>query len=252
MIPKTFKIEVCANSLQSAINAQKGGADRVELCDNLYEGGTTPSAATIQLAQQKLQLDIFVMIRPRGGDFCYTDLEFDIMKMDIEFCKRAGIAGVVLGILQLDGTVDFVRTRTLVQLAAPMKVTFHRAIDMTAHPLQALETVIATGCHGILTSGQQNKAIHGIALLEKMVEQAADRIDIMVGSGVNAKNAQHFAAIGIRSFHLSGQVFQESVMQFRNPAIAMGGLTGIPEYGRKVTSIDKIAALKTTLNRFML
>ena len=252
MKPKTFKIEVCANSLQSAINAQKGGADRVELCDNLYEGGTTPSAATIQLAQQKLQLDIFVMIRPRGGDFYYTDLEFEIMKADIVFCKSVGVTGVVLGILQPDGTIDLVRTRTLVQLAAPMKVTFHRAIDMTINPLQALEAVVATGCHCVLTSGQQNKAIEGIALLEKMVKQANGRIDIMVGSGVNAENAQYFAAIGIQTFHLSGQVFQESVMQFRNSTIAMGGLTGIPEYGRKVTDIGKIAALKTVLTRFIL
>lgn len=250
MYNQPFLIEVCANSLQSAINAEKGGAHRVELCDNLYEGGTTPSAATLQLAQQRLHIDIFAMIRPRGGDFCYTDLEFEIMQADIVFCKSLGIAGVVFGILKPDGTIDLARTKALVALAAPMKVTFHRAIDMAAQPLTALEVVIASGCHTILTSGQHNKAIQGIYQIQKMVEQANNRIEIMAGSGVNAQNVLTFARIGVRCFHLSGQVFQESPMVYRNPTIAMGGLSGIPEYGVKVTATAKIKALREVLEGY--
>ena len=247
---KNYLIEVCANSLESALNAQKGGANRVELCDNLYEGGTTPSAATIQLAQEKLNIDVFVMIRPRGGDFCYSDLEFEIMQADILFCKKIGIPGVVLGILKPDGTVDIKRTKQLVELASPMKVTFHRAIDMTQDPIEAVEAIIESGCHCILTSGQQNKAIQGLSQIQKMHTQAQGRIDIMVGSGINADNALDFAQIGIQNFHLSGQVFQESVMQYRNPLIAMGGLKGIPEYGRKVTTVGKIRDLRMALSQF--
>jgi len=146
-----FKLEICADSVQSAIDAQKAGASRVELCDNLLEGGTTPSYGTITSARDNLEIGLHVLIRPRAGDFLYSDLEFQIMRRDIKICKECGTDGIVIGILKKEGTIDVERTAELVKLAHPMSVTFHRAFDMCINPEQGLEDIIASGADRVLT-----------------------------------------------------------------------------------------------------
>ena len=161
-----YLIEVCAAHVQSAIAAQEGGAKRVELCDNLYEGGTTPGYAAIKVTREKLNIGINVMIRPRGSDFCYSDLEFEMMKEDIKVCKELGVDGVVFGILLPDGNVDIERTNILVELAKPMSITFHRAFDVTPDPFKALEDIIDLGIDRILTAGQKNTVPDGKQLIK--------------------------------------------------------------------------------------
>ena len=153
---KNIEVEICTFSLESCVNAQLAGASRVELCSGMYDGGTTPSAAMIRMAREKLSIELYVMIRPRGGDFLYSDLEFELMKEDILYARSCNADGVVFGILKADGSVDVERTKELVEWAAPMKVTFHRAIDMTRNMEEALEDVVRAGCYRILTSGGRN------------------------------------------------------------------------------------------------
>ena len=184
-----MEIEICCGSIQSAANAKAGGAVRVELCQGLVEGGTTPSPATIQYAVRKLGLQVFVLVRPRGGDFCYNDLEIKIMEEDVEFCKEAGVAGIVVGFLNPDGSIDTELTRHFVAIAAPLPVTFHRAFDECKNPLKALEQVIDCGCKRILTSGCKPTAMEGAEMLQKLVKQADGRITILAGSGVTPENA---------------------------------------------------------------
>ena len=184
-----MEIEICCGSIQSAANAKAGGAVRVELCQGLIEGGTTPSPATIEFAVKELGLQVFVLIRPRGGDFCYNELEIKTMEEDVEFCKKAGVAGIVVGFLHPDGSIDTELTRRFVKLAAPLPVTFHRAFDRCADPLKALEDVIGCGCARILTSGCKPTAMEGADMLQKLVEQSNGRITILAGSGVTPENA---------------------------------------------------------------
>lgn len=214
-------VEVCAFSLQSCLTAQTAGAGRIELCGGLAEGGTTPSAGLIQLARQHLIIPLFVMIRPRGGDFLYTDPERAVMRADIETAKRMGADGVVLGLLRADGTVDEERTRQLIELAHPLPVTFHRAFDMTRDPLEALEAIIHAGAVRILTSGQQPTAEAGLPVLRRLVRQAAGRIEIMAGAGVNATNAGALIEAGVDALHLSGSATHNSSMVYRQPAVSM-------------------------------
>lgn len=214
-------VEVCAFSLQSCLTAQTAGAGRIELCGGLAEGGTTPSAGLIQLARQHLTIPLYVMIRPRGGDFLYADPERAVMRADIETAKRMGADGVVLGLLRADGTVDTDRTRQLIELAHPLPVTFHRAFDMTRDPLKALEDIIHTGAVRILTSGQQPTAEAGLPVLRRLVRQAAGRIEIMAGAGVNATNAGALIEAGVDALHLSGSAKLDSSMVYRQPAVSM-------------------------------
>jgi copper homeostasis protein len=242
-------IEVCANSLQSALNAQAGGAGRVELCDNLYEGGTTPSHGTILLAREKLHIKLHVLIRPRGGDFVYSDIEFEVKKKDIEFCKEIACDGVVIGCLNVDGTIDIEKTAEAIKIARPMSVTFHRAFDMTCDPFEALDQLIALGVDRILTSGQKNKAPDGKKLIAELVKRAGDRLVIMPGSGINKANiAMMHEFTGANEFHLTGQKKIESKMKYRKEGIYLGGLPQIPEYEIAETDVETIrnvvAALK--------
>lgn len=186
------RVEVCAETLESALTAEQGGAYRVEFCDNLAEGGTTPSAGQIAEARKRLSIKLYPIIRPRGGDFLYTDVEFDIMRRDVEFCGREGCDGVVIGMLRADGSVDMKRCRELVAIARGfgMGVTFHRAFDVAADRRQALEDLIALGCERVLTSGGAATAEEGIGELTALVEQAAGRVVIMPGSGVTPGNAR--------------------------------------------------------------
>jgi len=234
-------LEICASSVASCIAAQQGGAKRIELCDNLLEGGTTPSYATIALAREKVDIDIYPIIRPRGGDFLYDDLEFAIMQKDIAMCKQLGCNGVVIGLLTADGQIDVTRTKILVEQAWPMGVTFHRAFDMTADPLQALEDVISTGCERILTSGQRNTAPEGTELLKTLVQLAEERIIIMAGSGVRANNIVMLVQeTGATEFHTTARSYVESKMVYRNPHVSMGGIPGVPEYGISLTQADDV------------
>ncbi|MCF8366572.1 MAG: copper homeostasis protein CutC [Bacteroidales bacterium] len=234
-------IEICANGLQSAINAQKAGAGRIELCDNLYEGGTTPSAACIILARKYLNIKMHVLIRPRGGDFLYDDLEMEIIREDILFCKANRCDGIVAGFLNADGSVNTARTKELVELARPMSVTFHRAFDMTPDPFEALEQIISSGANRILTSGQKNKAPAGTELIKALVKKAAGRIIIMPGAGINESNIEKMITeTGAKEFHLSGMGYLPSQMDYRKEGIFMGGLSQIPEYEIAVSDIKKI------------
>lgn len=238
-------LEICAASLASCVAAAEGGADRIELCDNLLEGGTTPSYATIALAREKVKIALYPIIRPRGGDFLYDDLEFAIMQKDIQLCKELGCDGVVTGLLTADGKVDKPRTRTLVELAWPMGVTFHRAFDMTDDAFEALEDVIETGCERILTSGQRNTAPEGAPLIAQLVEKAAGRIAIMAGSGVRANNVGALVtATRAQEYHTTAKDYIESRMQFRNPNVSMGGIPGVPEYGIAVTQAEQVKLIR--------
>ena len=203
----TYQLEICANSPVSAVAAQEGGAHRIELCQQLEIGGITPSAGQIRLVRQLLTIGMHVLIRPRAGDFNYSHLEFEEMKADVSYCRSIGCDGVVVGILNADGTVDETRMKTLVNLASPMQVTFHRAFDCCSNPTKALEMIIACGCHRLLTSGMQHTAYEGTALIRKLIQQADGRIEIMPGAGIDETNILAIAAAtGASAFHTSAKV----------------------------------------------
>jgi copper homeostasis protein len=244
-----FKLEICVDTLESALDAQNAGADRVELCSNLIEGGTTPGYGTLTSVRNSLDIDLNVIIRPRGGDFLYTDQEYDVMRRDIDICGECGVNGIVLGILQYDGEIDIERTARLVEIASPMTVTFHRAFDMCCDPIKGLEDVIVTGAVRILTSGQQALAVDGIELLGFLKNQAADRVIIMPGSGINDKNIERIArTTGASEFHLTARKIIESEMVYRKQGISMGGIPGIPEFARKIVDPSMIRNIINILN----
>ncbi len=212
-----IQLEICANSLPSALSAQQGGADRIELCDNMKEGGTTPSPGTIVQVRRLLNIQLYPIIRPRGGDFLYTNEEYQIMEEDIRFCKKVGCDGVVIGLLTQEGEIDMKRTKQLVAAAHPLGVTFHRAYDRCRNPIQALEEIIDCGCERILTSGQEPTAIEGASLLELLVQKAGDRIAIMPGSGVLPENiASLIKKTKAQQYHSTAKSVIESKMRFEN------------------------------------
>ena len=238
------KIEICANSVESAVKAQEGGAYRVELCAGIPEGGTTPSFGDIRMARQLLQkTKLHVIIRPRGGDFLYSKLELDIMLHDIKVARQLGADGVVFGCLTAEGNVDVQAMKMLMNAVGDMSVTFHRAFDMCKNPQEALEQIIALGCNRILTSGQEPNAVKGIPLLKELVKQADGRIIIMPGCGVNPSNILQIAEeTGASEFHFSGRSTYESGMIYRNPKVSMGGTVKIEEYEKDVTNPDIVKA----------
>lgn len=241
---RPFFLEVCVDSVESAIAAQAGGAARVELCDNLVEGGTTPSAGTIELARKHLDIALNVIIRPRGGDFCYSEMEFEIMKRDIEIARELGADGAVIGILNPNGTVDLKRTQRLVDLARPLSVTFHKAFDMTRDPFEALETLIGIGVDRILTSGQEASVIEGMDVVRALMKRAGRRIIIMPGGEITARNIQTILKLtGARELHAVATMEAPSAMRFRNPRVFMGGTFRPPEYNRNVTDAGGVRRL---------
>ena len=213
------ELEICVFSVESAMTAQKAGAGRVELCSGFAEGGLTPSAGAIRMVRKLLNIECYVMIRPRGGDFCYSDIEFEQMHHDIEYAKSCGVDGVVLGALQPNGHVNISRTRELVQHASPLKVTFHRAFDLTIDPLRALDDIVVCGCCRILTSGQKATAVEGLDVIRKLVNYSAGRIDIMAGSGVHPENAHQFIEAGVQALHFSAKKLKAGRMIYRNPEV---------------------------------
>ncbi len=212
-----FLLEVIGFNIESCIIAQAAGAQRIELCDNPDEGGTTPSYGFIKAAREILSIELYPIIRPRGGDFLYTEAEFGIMQTDVQICKDLRCDGVVIGMLLPDGTVDKKRCKHLVDLAYPMGVTFHRAFDRTNDPFIAMEDIIEIGCERILTSGLKPTATKGADLINQLIQQADDRIIIMPGSGIRSDNiADVVEKTGAVELHTSARSFANSRMQFTN------------------------------------
>jgi copper homeostasis protein len=235
-------LEIAANSVASALAAQQGGANRVELCTALELGGLTPSHAQIALARDHLRIPLYVLIRPRVGDFLYTDLECETMQRDIESCVALGCDGVVLGALDADGRVDSARCRALIAAAGKLGVTFHRAFDLSRGPAQALEAIVALGCERILTSGAQVSAPDGAALIRELVAQAAGRIVVMPGAGITAQNIAALAhATDAREFHASAKRQQPSGMRHQRPAL------GDMEGGELRSDVEQVRALAQAL-----
>lgn len=239
-------IEVCVDSVASAIAAERGGAARVELCSSLLEGGVTPSAGMIELvrAKTKASLGLQVIIRPRGGDFCYSDEEIEIMSRDIETAKDLNADGVVFGVLNEDGNVNSTRTRQLVDLARPLNVTFHRAFDMSADLFRALEDVCETGADRILTSGGEQTCLQGVDMLARLAEAARGRITLMAGGGIGHDNA---AAIvertGVNEIHVGLSSPVPSPMLYRNLRVSMGKAPG-REYQRMQVLQENVTRLR--------
>ncbi|GAB2545036.1 copper homeostasis protein CutC [Rhodanobacter koreensis] len=235
-------LEIAANSVASALAAQAGGAGRIELCCALELGGLTPSHAQIALARERLHIPLYVLIRPRAGDFLYSDLECEVMQRDIETCAALGCDGVVLGVLDAEGRVDSARCRELIAVAGKLGVTFHRAFDFSRDPAQALEDIVALGCERILTSGTQASAPDGAALIRDLVVQAAGRLAVMPGAGVTAQNiAALAAATGAHEFHASAKRQLPSGMRHRRP------LLGDMEGGELRSDVEQVRALATAL-----
>jgi copper homeostasis protein len=233
-------LEVCAGSLASAVAAQKGGANRIELCDNLSAGGTTPSPGVIKQAVKLLDIPVFVLVRPRPGDFLYSEVEFEAMKEDVVFCKKQGAKGIVAGILEEDGSIDMKRMMELVTLSRPLKFTFHRAFDMVADPFKALEEVITLGIDRILTSGQAPSAIEGADLIAELIKLSGIRITVMPGGGITANNVSGLIKkTGAKEFHASLRSPVKSRMEFLNYAASMGK-TDHDEYTWMETDIEKV------------
>lgn len=199
-------LEICANSYQSAINAQNAGAHRIELCSELSVGGITPSFGLLKQVLNELSIPVHVLIRPRSGDFVYSEDEFQTMKADIEMCKKLGVSGIVSGVLTREPALDLDKIQELVDLTRPLEFTFHRAFDELKDPFQGLEQLIELGVNRILTSGQKEKAEDGLELLEELVRQAVRRINIMAGSGISAQNVAKFKSIGITEVHASASI----------------------------------------------
>ncbi|WP_214071076.1 copper homeostasis protein CutC [Mucilaginibacter sp. dw_454] len=243
-------LEVCANSITSALAAQEGGAVRVELCDNLYAGGTTPSPGQITVARKLLNIKLYILIRPRGADFLYDDIEFETMITDVQYCINAGCDGIVTGILKADGTVDKERNRTLVQMAtkAGLGATFHRAFDMCADYSQALEDIIELGFERILTSGGKSTAVEGSRTIAELVKQANGRISIMAGSGLTEINAADLVLFtGVHEIHGTLQSRVQSKMQYANDHIIMGSTIG-DEYAIEVTDAERVRSVIAKVN----
>jgi copper homeostasis protein len=220
-----ISIEVCVDSLASALAAQHGGAARVELCSGLLEGGLTPSAGLIELVRAGSSIGLQVMIRPRSGDFCYTGEEFETMRRDISVAKRLGVDGIVLGILNASGDVDVERTRELVELARPLNVTFHRAFDMSVNLFRALEDVCSSGADRLLTSGGESTAEQGAPVIERLVKAARGRIAIMACGGIAEHNALNIIRrTGVREIHVGLRRPAASPMLYQNPRISMGAI----------------------------
>jgi len=242
-------LEICCDSIDSALAAERGGAQRIELCSSLLEGGLTPSVGFIRTVRANTSVALFVMIRPRGGDFCYTDDEFAAMQDDVSVAKSSGADGVVLGLLTEDGDIDVTRTAALLELAAPLPVTFHRAFDLSADLERSLEAVIRTGAQRILTSGGMPAALEGTEQIRQLVVAAGDRIKVMAGSGINSGNAAEvIAQTGVCEIHASAKAKVPSPMRFRKN-VPMGS-SEHNEYTRFVANEEEVIRLSKVLRDF--
>lgn len=242
-----IRFEACVEGVDGVVAAERGGADRVELCASLTEGGLSPSPGVVAGAVAAASIPIVCMVRPRGGDFCYTAAEFAAMLADIAAFRAAGVGGIVCGVLLPDGTIDAGRTARLVEAAGPLPVTVHRAFDMTRDPLAALDTLIELGVARVLTSGQEATAVEGAGLIATLAQRAADRVEILPGSGLTPENVAAFvAATGVREVHATAFARTESPMAYRNERVYMG-VPGLPEYARQVTDVAEVRRMVAAL-----
>ncbi|MGB5027716.1 MAG: copper homeostasis protein CutC [Chitinophagaceae bacterium] len=239
-----YIIEIATSDFATTQSAVQGGADRIELCANLAEGGTTPSYGTIKKCREAFPVLLYPIIRPRGGDFLYTSEEFEIMLQEVKLCRQLGCDGVVIGLLNTDGNIDVKRTAQLVEAAYPLGVTFHRAFDRCRNPFEALEQLIVTGCERILTSGQKPAAPDGVKLINELNREANDRIIIMPGSGVRKENIKMLAQeTGCTEFHSSLRGKEKSKMDFIHPAFA----DSAESYSNNAISPEEVRALRSSL-----
>ena len=232
------------DSVESAVNAEKGGAVRVELCCDLVEGGITPSLGMLRMVKRAVAIPVFVMIRPRGGDFLYSESEFDVMKEDLKVLKENGADGIVFGVLTAVGDIDADRSRELICLARPLPVTFHRAYDMVRDPVQSLEVLVEMGVDRVLTSGQDSTALEGLPLLKRLVELAQGRIGVVPGGGITERNLKRILQdSGAIEFHCSARRPRSSSMEYCHARVSMGAKFGPPEFSIQVANEERVRKL---------
>jgi len=241
---KDIKIEICLEDADSVIAAEKGGANRVELCSDLFEGGTTPSLGMLLTAKAHTSIPINAMVRPRGGDFCYSEVEFETMLRDVQLFKENGANAIVFGILTPEGEIDVERSKKIIEAARPLPVTFHRAIDMTKDLNKSLEILISLGVERVLTSGGEPTVMEGILKLKELVEQAGDRIVVMPGCGITEKNFEYLASVvGAKEYHVFLPKEYESKMTYRPGTIYMGGMLRQPEFLINHTDAQRVKTI---------
>ncbi|MDY2937555.1 MAG: copper homeostasis protein CutC [Fusicatenibacter sp.] len=246
---KDYILEVCTDSVESALAAEQGGATRLELCGNLVIGGTTPSPKLYEEIRKYSRIPMHVLIRPRFGDFCYTRYEYEIIRGEIEMFRELGAEGVVIGVLSEDGTLNRTAMEGLMEAAQGMSVTLHRAFDVCADPFAALEEAVSLGVNTILTSGQQNTCVKGVSLLAALEKQAGGRIRIQAGGGVSAEVIQKlYPLCGVSAWHMSGKVEEDSRMKYRKEGVNMG-LPSLSEYTIYRTSMESIRKAKGVLEQ---
>lgn len=249
---KKYILECCVDSVESALEAKKGGADRIELCSALVIGGLSPSAVLFQRIKQEVGIPTHVLLRPRFGDFCYTEHEHEIIKEEIKMFRELGADGVVIGSLAPDGSLCMEQMRELMAETGDMSVTLHRAFDMCRDPMETLEQAVTLGVHTILTSGQKNSAANGRALLRELVEKADGRIDILIGAGVEASVIEKlYEETKSTSYHMSGKITLDSRMKYRKRDVNMG-VASMSEYEIWRTSAKKVADAKKVLEQIVI
>ena len=244
---ENYILECCVDSVESAIEAEKGGANRIELCSALVIGGLSPSKALFEKVKEQVNIKIHVLLRPRFGDFCYTDFEHEIIKKEIKMFKELGADGVVIGTLKSDGSLNLGQMKELVEEAEGMSITLHRAFDMCADPFRTLEEVKELGIHTILTSGQKNNCIDGKELLGQLMKKANREVDILIGGGVDVSVIPAlYESTGATSYHMSGKVTLDSEMQYRKEDVSMG-VASMSEYQIWRTSAERVSQVKLVL-----
>lgn len=245
---KKYLLECATDSVESALAAAKGGADRLELCANLIIGGTTPTLALFDEVRSHSDIPLYILIRPRFGDFLYSDYEANVICREIEMFRKAGAEGVVIGSLNKDGFLNMEHMKRFMDCAKDMSVTLHRAFDMSADPIVTLEQAKELGVNTILTSGQAPSSLEGIDLYEKLIEKAGDEISILAGGGIKASTIKTLLKkTSLTSFHMSGKIVVESGMEFRNPVVSMG-LPGISEYNIWLTDENNVREARKVLD----
>ena len=243
-------LEASVYSIDGIIAAKDAGADRVELCDNIQEGGTTPSYGMIRQAK-KIDIPLFVIIRPRGGDFVYCESDIEVMLDDIAICRQLGVEGVVFGLLLPDGSIDLNNTARLVEAARPMQVTFHRAFDMCQDARTALKQLVGLGVERVLTSGQRNTAFEGKDILAELNQNCPEGIKLLIGSGVNADNLKALhETIQADEYHMSAVQYESSSMEYKNPYISMGNNAEMDEFRVLKANPDKLVKAKQVIDQF--
>ncbi|WP_266202403.1 copper homeostasis protein CutC [Pontibacter kalidii] len=237
-------LEICIDSVASAIAAEQGGAQRVELCDYLAGGGTTPSAGMIEVVRQSINIGLHVLIRPRRGDFLYSPAEFEVMKRDIQLCRGLGVDGIVIGALTKDGSIDVAGTQALIDAAQGMSITFHRAFDLVSDPYKALDDLLQLNVHRLLTSGQQETALQGADLIRELHERAAGKLIILPGGGVTPANVQELVSrTGVSEVHASVRKSVDSDMVYRKDYPPMSSNRVLSEFEQLVADVEQVRGL---------